>query len=174
MIGLEGPWMYAIIFLGKMVEVAFDTLRIVFIGKGRKISSALCGVVAVSLWIVIISSVLTGITEDPIKAVIYCIAYTLGILFGSQLEQWIAVGYISIHIVLSTDGGERLGSAMRECGFGVTILDGHSVDGTQRAVMLVQLRRRRLAEAMGLTKKTCPDAVISVSDVKNLHGGFIR
>jgi uncharacterized protein YebE (UPF0316 family) len=174
MFGLTGILLYTLIFLGKMVEVTFDTLRIVFIGKGRRIYGALCGLVTVTIWVMLINSVLSGIVEDPLKAVIYCIAYASGIFFGSQLEQWLAIGFTSIQIVLADQEGKQLGERLRSQGFGVTILFGQSVDGARRAILLVQLRRRRVLEATRLVNKAYPNAVISVSDVRSMRGGFIR
>ena len=171
---MSGIWIYFAIFFGKLVEVAAGTMRSVFINKGNRWMAAAAGLIEVLLWLLVASSVIVGLKEDPFKAVIYCLAFGVGIIVGMLLEQKMAVGLTSIQIVSETKSGEKIGKALRENGFGVTIMEGHSVDGTRREMVFVQLRRRRIQEAIGIAQEICPDALISVSDVRSLRGGFMR
>ena len=174
MFGATGFWLYGLIFVGKMIEVAFDTLRIMFVGKEKRVYGMLCGFASIMLWIVLVNSVLSNITEDPTKAVVYCVAYAGGIYLGSALEGRLAVGLTSVQIVLKSSIAEKLGRKLRAEGFGVTILEGHSVNGTRRELVFVQLKRRRVPEAIKLVNEMCNDAVISLSDVRQIRGGFLR
>ena len=70
------------------------------------------------------------------------------------------------------DAAAEFSKTARDNGFGVTILDGHSVDGTKREVVFVQLRRKRVEEAMKIALSENPEAIISVSEAKTVHGGF--
>ena len=172
--GITGIWLYLVIFLGKMAEVCFSTLRIMFVGKGRKLEGTIFGLVEIALWVIIVSSVLSGLTEDPMKAVVYCVAFTLGIPLGMKRESILAVGLTSVQVVAAKEDGEKIGLALREHGFGITFLDGHSVDGTKRELVFVQLRRKRINDAIKIIKETAPNAVISVSDLRSFRGGFLR
>lgn len=174
MLGAGGFWLYVFIFVGKVVEVAFDTLRIMFVGKGKRVYGVICGFASIMLWIVLVSSVLSDISEDPFKAVVYCVAYAGGIYLGATLEGWLAVGLTSVQIVLKSSAAEELGARLRSEGFGVTILEGHSVSGLARELIFVQLRRKRVPEAIRIVNDMCSDAVISVSDVRYVRGGFLR
>jgi len=174
MFGLTGIGVYFIIFFGKMIEVSFDTVRIVFIGKGKKFPGALCGMVSLTIWVILISSILANMTDDPWKVVFYVLAYAAGMIAGSVIEQWMAVGYTSMQIVLSEEAGDHMAQLLREHGFGVTVLDGHSAGGERKHVLFVQLRRKRIPEIMKLTRHLHPEAVLSVSDVRSLSGGYLR
>lgn len=176
MLGFDIPHylIYIIIFAGKMLEVSFGTLRIMFSGKGKKLLSAGCALVEIFLWVIIASSVLTDLNEDPLKMVVYCVAFACGVPIGIHLEGKLAVGLTSIQIVSLADRGECVACALRMNNFGVTILEGHSVDGTARNMVFVQLRRKRIPEAMAIVRKEDPDAIISVNDVKSLSGGFLK
>lgn len=173
-LGISGFWLYVVIFVGKMAEVCFSTLRIMFVGKSRKIEGALFGFVEIFLWVVVVSSVLNDLAADPMKMVVYCVAFTLGIPVGVQIENLLAVGLTSIQVVATKDKGEKIGHALREHGFGITFLDGHSVDGTKRELVFVQLKRKRIPDATRIIRDMAPDAVISVSDLRSFRGGFIR
>ena len=174
MFGITGIWVYFIIFFGKMIEVSFDTLRIVFIGKGKKFPGAFSGMVSLTIWVILINTILSNMTQDPWKVVFYVLAYAAGMIAGSTIEQWMAVGYTSMQIVLPEEAGDHMARLLREQDFGVTILDGHSVSGERKHVVLVQLRRKRIPEAVKLTSKFHPEAVVSVSDVRSLSGGYLR
>jgi len=174
MFGLSGFWLYLFIFCGKMVEVAFSTLRITLAGKGQKFLGALAGFIEIVLWVFIASSVLQDVQSDPWKMVAYCLAFACGIIMGTWLEHLLAVGLTSIQIVVPAEEAEELGKKLRDGGFGVTILEGRSVDGTARAMVFIQLRRKHVTQAVSLAKKEAPEAVISVSDVRSVSGGYIR
>ena len=169
-----GPWVYLLIFVGKLIEVSFSTLRIMFVSRGNKALSLVCGFFEIVLWVIIAGNVLNDLYEDPMKALVYCVAFTIGILLGILLEQKLAVGLTSIQIISLTDDGEKIGATLRENGFGVTILEGHSVNGTKRQLLFVQLRRRKIQEAIRLARSVNPDVIVSVSDVKSVHGGFFK
>ncbi len=174
MFGITGPVLYVIIFFGKLVEVSLMTLRIMFASKGQKLFSAVCGLFEIVIWIFIAGTVLTQLDEDPLKAVIYCVAFTIGITMGVVIENKMAVGLTSVQIVALAEIGEKIGAALREQGFGVTILDGHSVNGTRREMVFVQLKRKRIRECEKIVRSVCPDAMMSVSDVKLVVGGFMK
>ena len=147
MFGITGVLAYILIFVGKVTEVSVGTLRIMFVSKGRKLIGTLFGVVEISLWVVIAGSVLTDLYTDPMKAVVYCAAFVCGIYLGMRIEQWLAVGLTSMHIVCSAADSVEVAKALRESGFGVTLIPGHSVNGAPRELIFVQLKRRFLQEA---------------------------
>lgn len=169
-----GSWIYVLIFVGKLIEVSISTLRIMFVGKGKKGLGIVCGFFEIMLWVVIAGNVLNDLYSDPLKALVYCVAFVVGIFLGMLIEERLAVGLTSIQIISLTDDGEKIGAALRENGFGVTILEGHSVGGTKREFLFVQLRRRKIQEAKGIVQSVSTEAIISVSDVKSVYGGFFK
>ncbi len=174
MLDLQGVPLYIAIFVGKTIEVSLDTLRLMLINRGKKLLSAFVGVIYVVIWLLIISSVLTDIADDPIKVIVYSVSYGLGIILGSVFEQRLAVGLTSLQIVQTEAEAENLAHELRDNGFGVTILEGHSVDGTRREMIFVQLRRKSVPAAMKLIYSHAPNALVSTSDVRSLRGGFVR
>jgi len=154
--------------------VACNTLRIMFVGKGKRVLGIFFGFFEILLWLIVASTVLSDLYSDPIKAAVYCIAFCCGILFGMELEQRMAVGLTSIQVVSLAAEAEKIGLSLRENGFGVTLLSGHSVDGTEREMLFVQLRRRRIAEAVRIVRGIDPEAIISASEVRSLGGGYMK
>ena len=171
--GLASPAVYFVIFFGKVLEVCVTTLRIIFVGKGRMVYGTVFGFVEIVLWIIIAGEVLGDLQSDPMKAVVYCLGFTAGIAAGVAVEHRLAIGLTSINIVVPRESGEKIATALRESGFGVTILEGHAVGGALRQLVLVQLRRKNIKSAVGIARGIYPNAVISISEVQSIRGGFL-
>ena len=171
---LSGPALYLIIFCAKILEVTISTIRIVLINKGERVKGALLGFIEVMIWLIVVSSVLNNITEDPIKVFIYALAFSLGNFIGVTIESKIAVGLASIQVVVMEKNGEVLADALREKNFGVTIIDGKGKNDNKKSLLFIQLKRRRIPLAVKLIKEINPDAYITVNDIKSMLGGYLK
>ena len=77
---------YIIIFFAKIVEVSISTVRIMFVAKGERAKAAIIAFFEILIWIVIVSSVLSNLSEDPVKAVVYAAAFAIGNYLGVFIE----------------------------------------------------------------------------------------
>ncbi|MDL2252699.1 DUF5698 domain-containing protein [Ruminococcaceae bacterium OttesenSCG-928-I18] len=164
---------YFLIFTAKLVEVSLATVRNVLIVRGEKAKGAFIAFFEVLLWILVVSNVLQTITEDPIKVVVYCLAYALGNYCGVILENKLAIGMACIQVVVGESKTEEVSHEMREQGFGVTTMHGEGKDGPVN-VLMIFLKRKCQQEAISLIKNLCPTALITVNDVRHLRNGFMK
>ena len=164
---------YIGIFLAKMVEVSLSTVRIVLVNRGEKIKGAAIGFFEVMLWIIVVANVLDTVSQDPFKIIIYCAGFSCGIYLGVIIEDKLAIGTACIQAVVGEDLKDELSVDLREKGFGVTVIQGQGRSGTVD-VLMVYLKRKCLAEATELIRQHCPNAMITVNDVRSLRNGFIR
>lgn len=171
---LSGPILYIVIFCAKIIEVTISTIRIVYINKGEKIKGTILAFIEISIWLVVVSSVLTNIADDPMKAFVYAAAFSLGNYIGVTIESKIAVGLASIQAVVNEDSGQVLAVVLREQGFGVTIIEGKGKNDSKKNLLFIQLKRKRITEAINLIKENTPNAYISVNDIKSMTGGFVK
>ena len=171
---LEGPLLYFIIFIAKIIEVSISTIRIVYVNKGERAKGAILGFVEIMIWLIVVSSVLNNITEDPIKVFIYAAAFGLGNFLGVTIESKIAVGLASIQVVVSQEEGVILADALREQGYGVTIIEGKGKNESIKNLLFIQLKRKKIPEAIKLIKEHNPEAYITINDIKNMFGGYIK
>ena len=174
LMNMEGPILYVIIFCAKIVEVSISTIWLVYINKGERIKGAALGFVEIMIWLLIVSSVLNNITEDPIKIFMYAIGFSLGNFIGVTIESKIAVGLASIQVVVSEKTGEVLAEILRGKDYGVTIIDGRGRDNSKKSLLFVQLKRKKIPEAVKVIKQTAPDAYITVNDIKSTVGGYMK
>lgn len=174
LLNLSGPILYLVIFCAKIVEVTIMTLRVVYVNKGEKLIGAVLGFFEVLIWVIVVSSVLNNITEDPMKILIYCFAFALGNYLGVSLESKLAVGLSSLQVVVNDVDGEKLASILREQGFGVTIIEGKGINESKKELLFIQLKRKRISEAVKLIQLTNEYAFITVNDIKSMKGGFVK
>ncbi len=174
LMSLSGPVLYLMIFVAKTVEVSIATIRLVYNSKGERFKGAILGFFEVMIWILVVSSVLNNITEDPIKIIAYAGGFSLGNLLGVYIESLIAIGISSIQVVVNAEIGETLARTLREHSFGVTIIDGEGKDRSKKNLIFVQLKRKKMHSAIKIIRQTDPQAYISVNEVKSTIGGFIK
>lgn len=164
---------YAFIFVAKLVEVSLATVRNVLINRGEKAKGAFIGFFEVLIWVIVVSNVLSNVTEDPIKVVVYCLAFSLGNYCGVILEGKLAIGTAYIQVVIPEEKKEELGNALRDRGFGVTTVEGSGKDGIV-IVMMIYMKRKLVNEALELIKDYSPSSLITVNDVRQMSNGFIK
>lgn len=166
---------YLCIFLGKILEVTLGTLRIVLINRGERVIGACIALIEITLWLIIAASVLADYKSDPLKMFTYAFAFALGNFLGSWLEEKLAFGLCSVQVVvMDRETSDKIVSELRKNGFGVTQLVTHGIDGAERYLLMCTLRRKLSHEAIAIIQGVDPRAVITVSDVKNQRGGYLR
>ena len=168
-------WVCLFIFFGKVIEVSIATLRIVLINRGERVKGAVIAFFEVMLWLIIVGSVLGDIKSAPIKMLVYALAFAVGNFTGSWIEERLAFGLCSIQtVVMDADISGAISDALRANGFGVTELEVQGRDGDSRYMLMQVVKRRAINEATDIIQGIYPNAVITISDVKSLKGGYIR
>ncbi len=163
--------LYIMIFCAKIIEVSLMTLRIVFITKGERKMGALVAFFEVSIWLFLVTTVLGGITEDPLKAVVYALGFAVGNFVGSLLEERIGLGLSQVQIIVKADHGIELATAIRKEGYACTLVQGEGVN-FERYILFMYVKRKRVSHLLDVAKKNQENAVITVMETKPLHGGF--
>ena len=164
---------YLFIFLGKIIEVTVATVRMVLINRGERKKGSALALIDITLWVLISGTVLNNFTEDILKVVLYCVAFALGTFVGSWVEGKIALGLSTIQVITDSECSENLLTVLRNNNLAVTVVDGKGKTG-ERKILFVHLKRNRIADAVKLINEINNECVITVTDVRVLHGGFIK
>lgn len=167
-------WVYLYIFFGKLLEVSLSTLRMVLINRGMRAVGALIAIVEIMLWLLVASSVLVGFSTDFWKGIVYALAYALGNYLGSWLDDVLAFGLSHVQVIMPDQLTASLAAEqLRSKGFGVTLID---VKGMQsgHSMLLMDMKRKRLNEVLDFLHDTQENCVITVSDIKTQHGGYLK
>lgn len=165
---------YVLIFLGEAAYLALSTVRVILMGSGKRGAAVAVCAVEVTIWLIITSTVISDIRSDPLKIIVYCLAFSAGILLGTGIQKRFGGGYVLLQVDVSVGEAEVLAGCLRQAGFGVTLLDGHGENREPRNIVFTEIRRRRLPDAEKIISDSAPDALVSIRDLGYLSGGYIR
>lgn len=167
-------WVYIFIFFGKIVEVSVSTVRLVLIARGERLIGSIVAFFEILIWLLITGTVLSGFQNDWIKIVVFCAAFSAGNYIGSWMENKLAFGLCSLQVIVNKDEqADNLVQKLRENDFGLTIMEAQGMDGA-RLMLILHLKRKRIPEATRIIQAVHGDAVITVSDLKVAHGGYLK
>ena len=164
--------LYTFVFLAKLFEVSLATMRLVLINRGEKLKGAIIGFVEIMIWAILASNVLSDLSEDPFKLVVYCLAFSCGNYVGVILEGKLAIGVAQIQVVVSTGKTSALSTALREKGFGVTAVAGDGMEGPVD-ILMIYVKRKSVPEALTIINEFSPQAVITINDVRHRRNGYL-
>jgi uncharacterized protein YebE (UPF0316 family) len=162
---------YLFIFFAKIVEVSLMTVRTVLITRGEKFLGSIIGFFEVMIWLYIISTVLNGIQQDPIRMVVYALGFSSGNYIGCMLEERLALGVLTINVISSKDNGMKLAELLRNKHIGVTMMDAEGLHEVKK-MLIIHAKRKRKSEIIKMIENSGLEAVVSVSDTKTVYGGY--
>ena len=163
--------MAALIFSLRVLDMTLDTLRVLFVMRGRRKIAWMLGFFQSAIFVTAISTVLSNL-DNPLNIVGYAAGFATGNVLGMAIEERLAVGHTSVNIISS-----RLGSAIAEHlrmnGYAVTEVPARGKDGMVTMLNVLVLRRNA-DKARQLVDEIDPDAFITVEDVRPVRRGFWR
>lgn len=172
-------WIYAFIIVGKISQSMLGVLWLILVNRGEKLKASIVSIFEVSLWLLTAGTVLIGFQDNLIKVAVYVAATAAGIYLGAVLEERLALGLSSIQVIVAQDNllhgnaAEDLVQILRSSDFAVTVMEGKGKKG-KRDVLMLHLKRKRIPGALSIIKTNLTNAMITVSDVKMIRGGYLK
>ena len=162
---------YCGIFFAKILEVSISTLRLVLMSRGHRVVASLLASVEVTIWLIITSTVLLGLSADPIKAVVYVLAVVVGINLGVWIEDKLALGLSQIEVIAEEEEARTIVGRLREFGYRATTFECEGLDGKKLSIVL-KVMRKDVPLTIGLIKEY-DHLFVTVTDIKKLPIGII-
>jgi len=160
-----------LIFALRVLGVSISTIRVLLMTRGMKLASAALGFFEVLVYAVAIGKVVQDLSNLP-YLFSYCIGFSVGTLLGMWLEERMAIGFATIHII-SHDHGHQIAEALREAGYGATEGRARGKDGFVGTVQTV-VRRRDIIHASAIVYQTAPDAFVTIEETRRVQHGYLR
>ena len=163
---------YFLIFFAKLFEVAVATVRVVLTTRGNRVMATLLSAVEITIWVMIASTVLLGMGDDPLQAVAYCLAFVVGINLGILIEDKLALGLTQIEVIAECEAAARIAARLRESGYGVTTYDCEGLTGKKLTLSIKVLRKDTSMTVKML--KEYENLMITVTDIREISAGVIK
>ena len=159
-----------LIFCLRIVDVSIGTLRTLYMVRGDRLRAVPLAFCESLVWVVAISRIM-GDLDSPWLLFAYAAGFATGTFTGITIERWIASGWILARIVGCGDD-QNLVRAVREAGFGVTVVRAEG-RAREQCIMFVVALRKRGRELLELVRKVDPDAFVTVESVQTALGGYL-
>ena len=165
-------WLFGLtIFLLRVANNAIDTIRILFVVRGKRLLAWICAFLVSLNYIIVISSVLSDL-KNPIVIIMYSSGYATGNVIGMWLEDKLALGHVHLTII-STNLGSALAELLRENGFAVTEIPARGRNGMV-TILQCDVLRKQMPLVEHLTQETDPNAFITAEEIRPIRRGFWR
>ncbi|MEH7334102.1 DUF2179 domain-containing protein [Neobacillus drentensis] len=159
-----------LILLLQLIYVPVLTLRTIFLVKGMSMYASFFGFLEALVYVFGLSLVFSG-EQSTVAMVVYAVGFGIGIIIGSYVESFLALGYTTL-VVNLTNKNEQLINRLREEGFGVTVFHGEGRD-SKRYQLDILTKRNREPELMELIERYEPNAFIISYEARKFKGGYL-
>jgi len=162
-------WVF-VIFSLRVVNIALDTVRMLFVVRGERVLAAVIGFVETLLFLVAIGKVIQDLTNIP-NVLAYCVGFAVGTWVGMVLEDRLALGYVRMHVVSLQKAGE-IASSLRGGGYGVTEMMGRGKEGSV-GILEVVAKRRDVTSITRAVTGVDDEAFITTEETRSVYRGYI-
>lgn len=165
-------WLGALyVFALRVVDMSLDTLRVLYVLRGRKLISWVLGFFQSLVFVIAITSVLTHL-DNVLMMLGYAAGFATGNVIGIWLEEKLAIGHTHIRLI-SPRLGHAISARLREEGFALTEVSGMGKDG---AVTLINCNvlRKHVKRVLDIAQGIDPEVFVTSEDVRPLQRGYWR
>lgn len=158
-----------LIFIAKIADVTFGTVRIILVSRGRKFIASIFGFFEIIIWLFAIIQIMQHLTN-----IVYYLAYAFGFAAGTfvgiLVEEKMAIGTVVIRIITKKDASELV-EHFRTIGYGVTSFDGQGATGPVKLIYMT-IERKDIEDIVEIIKEFNPKAFFSIEEVRMENAGI--
>ncbi len=165
-------WLSAgLIFSLRVGDMSLDTLRVLFVMRGRKAVAWILGFGQAIIFVTAITAVLRDL-NNPLNLIGYAAGFATGNVVGMVIEEWLAVGHIHLRII-SSSRGAAVATKLRAAGYAVTEIPARGKDGMV-TMLNCSVKRKSVSGVQQIVNAVDQDAFITRENIRPLRRGFWR
>jgi len=165
-------WIGALVIFGfRVLNIALDTLRVLFTLRGKKTLSWIFGFIVSLIYVLLLTSILSNL-NSPLFILAYAAGFATGGVVGMWIEERLAIGFTNIQIV-SPRLGVVMAQKLRESGFAVTEIPARGKDGMV-SMLSLSVRRKQVVDVEKIINEYDEGAFVTLEDVRPVRRGFFR
>ncbi len=160
-----------LVFFMRVADMSLDTLRMLFVVRGRKLLAGAIGVIQAAVFILAVSAVLRG-PLNVWNVLGYAFGFAAGVMLGMFAEERLAIGF-GMFRIYSPAQGRAIAQALRDAGHAATEFVATGRDGLL-VVVNCAVSRRDAPSVHALIDKIDPGAFVTVDEVRPMQHGYFR
>lgn len=158
-----------VIFFMRVIYMSMDTLRFLFIMRGKRISVWLLGFGEAVIFVITIAFVLAD-TQNIYKLFAYAAGFATGNVVGMWFEERLAIGFTELRVI-SSQHGSRITEQLRDHDYAVTEIPARGKNGMV-TMLTCSIRRKEIPEVETLVREIDENAFITREDIVKVQRGF--
>ena len=158
-----------LIFLARVLDVSFGTVRVIFISRGFKYLSPLIGFFEILIWLLAIGQIMKNLS-NPACYIAYAGGFAMGNYVGIQIADKLSLGIVLIRVITEKDASQLV-ELLKSADYGVTSVDGHGTTGQVKVIFTV-VPRKKIKQVANLIKKFNPKAFYTIEEVGFVEKGI--
>ena len=160
-----------LIFILRVGDMSLDTLRVLYVMRGKKGFAWILGFCQAMIFITAISAVLSNL-DNPINIIAYAAGFATGNVVGMAIEEKLAQGYTHLRII-SSRRGSAIADSLRAEGYAATEIPARGKDGMV-TVINSSVKRKKVNKVRVLIEDIDEDAFITAEEIRPILRGFWR
>ena len=160
-----------VIFILRVLNMALDTLRMLFTLRGMKLLSWVVGFMVSLIYVLLLTSVLSNL-NNPLYIIAYAAGFATGGVVGMWIEERLAIGFTNIQVI-SPRRGVVMAQKLREGGYAVTEIPARGKDGMV-SMLSLSVRRKQVLDVEKIINECDEAAFVTSEDVHPVRRGFWR
>lgn len=160
-----------LVFFARILDVTLGTLRIIFLGKGKRLLPPLLGFVEVFIWIVVVSHLVNSVSNLA-GYLAYAAGFATGTYVGTLIEKRLAIGTLIVRAIVSGET-EVLVQSLTDAGYGVTYFDAHGANGPVKVIYTV-IKRKELDDVVLRLQTAHPNVFYTVEEARLANAGVFH
>lgn len=151
-----------LIFLARIMDVSINTIRIIYVLGGRRVTATMLGFFESFIWLMAIRQIFEHL-DNWVCYIAYPGGFAMGILVGMMIEERIAYGKVIVRIITRKDVTNFI-SFLEAQQFRYTRVNTVGAEGPESLVFTV-LEREKLEMLLKTMKEILPTAFYTVEKV---------
>ena len=165
-------WLSAgLIFILRVTDMSLDTVRVLFVMRGRKAIAWVLGFFQAAVYVIAIANVLKDLT-NPLNIIGYAAGFATGVVLGMAIEERLAIGHVHMRII-SSGRGTGLAERLRLEGYAVTEVPARGKDGMV-TMLNCSVLRKDVKRVRLVVNDVDEQAFITSEEIRPLRRGFWR
>ena len=154
-----------LIFLARVTDVSMDTMRILFISRGKKTIAPFLGFVQVMIWLLAIRQIFLNLSNVACY-VAYAGGFATGTWVGILLEEKLAIGFQMIKVITRQNAAELI-EFLKSQGFSITSVDGFGATGKVNIIYTI-VKRQDIHNVIKSITRFNPKAFYTIEDIRTV------
>lgn len=157
------------VFFARLIDVSIGSVRTIYLVKQKNLVACILAFIEILIWFLVAKQTLTNESSNMFVILSYAAGYAIGTYLGGIINKYFVKGTLTA-MVITTKDKKLLTDTLKDANYGVTVIPLEE----NKALMLVEFKKRNLKRLRELIKKTDRDAFLIVNETLHVENGYIN